>query len=139
MTAIAETDTRVEALAVPEQANLATLMQRFDMHMLNVEGRIYGFLEQFCPAYRGGIWQFFELSNGGFYTIPPEGTYEITVESNGFQGRMSAEAAGIAVCLFAFSHMSFEYTAGTFGRHFHWLREYAVEHAEARLILRAID
>ena len=54
----------VEAWPVPEHARIGTLPRHFGMHMLTVEGRIYDFLSQFCPSYDGGMWQFFELSNG---------------------------------------------------------------------------
>ena len=85
------------------------------------------------------MWRFFELSNGGFYMTPPEEAYDLVVDSNGFQGRMSADAAGITVCLFAFSHLSFLYTIDVFSRHFHQLREFAQDHPEAGLIFAAID
>ena len=53
---------------------------------------------------------------------------------------MTADAAGITVCLFAFSHLSFEYLqTEVFARHFHWLRDFALGHAEARQIFAAID
>ncbi len=130
---------RIEAWPVPEHARIGTLPRHFGRHMLTVEGRIYDFLSQFCAAYDGGVWNFYELSNGGFYMSPPEGTYELIIDSNGFRGSLSADAAGIAVCLFAFSHLSFEYTTDIFGRHFHWLREYATDHPEAGVIFSAID
>ena len=130
---------KVEAYPVPEHARIGTLPRHFGMHMLTVEGRIYEFLSQFCPAYDGGVWKFFELSNGGFYMSPPEDTYELSVDSNGFHGRMSDDAAGITACLFAFSHMSFEYTTEIFGQHYHMLYDYAKDHSEAALIFAAID
>ena len=130
---------RVEAWLVPEHARIGTLPRHFGMHMLTVEGRIYNFLSQFCPSYDGGMWQFFELSNGGFYMSPPEDSYELTIHSNGFRGHMSADAAGITVCLFAFSHLSFEYTTDIISRHYHWLLEYAKDHVEASAIFAAID
>jgi hypothetical protein len=85
------------------------------------------------------MWQFFELSNGGFYMSPPEDRYELAIHGNGFRGHMSADAAGITVCLFAFSHLSFEYTTDIFSRHYHWLLEYAKDHVEAGAIFAAID
>ena len=130
---------RVEAWPVPEHARIGTLPRHFGVHMLTVEGRIYDFLSQFCAAYDGGVWGFHELSNGGFYMSPPDESYELSVDGNGFRGRMSADAAGITVCLFAFSHLSFEYTTDLFGRHFHLLRDYAKDHPEAGLIFAAID
>ena len=129
----------VEAWPVPEHARIGTLPRHFGMHMLTVEGRIYDFLSQFRAAYDGGVWEFHELSNGGFYLTPPAGSYEISVDSNGFSGTLSADAAGIVVCLFTFSHMSFQYTDSTFGRHFHLLRVFAMDHPEAGLIFAAID
>lgn len=131
--------TSVNASPVPEHLRLATLPKHFGRHMLTVETRIYGFMAQFARTYSGGLWHFIELSNGGFYMRPPDEAYELRVDSNGFEGRMSADAAGITVCLFAFSHLSFQYATDIFGQHFHWLREFAVSHAEAGSILAAID
>ncbi len=130
---------RIEAHPVPEHARVGTLPRHFDRHMLAVEARIYDFMTQFAHTYKGGSWHFFELSNGGFYMSPPNEAYDLSIESNEFQGRMSADAAGITVCLFAFSHLSFEHTTHIFSRHFHWLREFACNHAEAELIFAAID
>jgi hypothetical protein len=130
---------KVEAYAVPEDARMGTLPRHFGRHMLTVEGHIYDFLSQFCSAYHGGVWQFLELSNGGFYMSPPEDTYQLQVDGNGFKGCMSADAAGITVCLFTFSHMSFGYATDIFSRHFYQLREFAQEHPEAALIFAAID
>ncbi len=129
----------VEAWPVPEHARIGTLPRHFGVYMLTVEGRIYDFLSQFCSSYDGGVWRFFELSNGGFYMSPPEDRYELAIDSNGFYGSISADAAGITVCLFAFSHLSFEYTTDIFTRHYHLLREYAKDHPEAGRIFAAID
>jgi hypothetical protein len=131
--------TRIEAYPVSEHARIGTLPRHFGMHMLTVEGRIYDFMSQFASTYDGGVWQFFELSNGGFYMTPPEAQWNLRIDSNGFEGLMSSDAAGIAVCLFAFSHLSFEYTTDLFSKHFHRLREFAMNHSEAAKIFAAID
>ena len=131
--------TTIQAYPVPEHARIGTLPRHFGRHMLTVETCIYNFMGQFAPAYSGGSWRFFELSNGGFYMSPPGGLYDVRIASNGFAGRMSADAAGITVCLFTFSHLSFQYTTETFGRHFHWLRAFALDHREALRIFEAID
>jgi hypothetical protein len=53
---------------------------------------------------------------------------------------VSGDAAGITVCLFTFSHLSFEYSqVELFARHFHCLRDFAVSHVEAQKIFGAID
>ena len=139
MNASATTVAKVEAYAVPANARLGTLPRHFGIHMLTVEGRIYDLLGQFSPSCDGGMWQFFELSNGGFYMTPPDESYELSVDGNGYQGRMSADAAGITVCMFAFSQMSFEYTNEVFSRHYHLLFDYARNRPEAAAIFRAID
>jgi len=139
MNAYTTTLARVESRPVPEHARMGTLPRHFALHMLRVEGRIYDFMSRLCATYDGGIWQFHELSNGGFYMSPPDGEYEVAVDGNGYRGRMSADAAGLTVCLFAFSHLSFEYTSDVFGRHYYWLLEYAKDHAQASLIFAAID
>lgn len=130
---------RIEAHLLPEQDRMAALPRQFGRHMLTVEHRIYDFMSQFASSYSGGCWSFFELSNGGFYMSPPDAAYELQIESNGFRGRMSADAVGIAVCLFAFAQLSFEYPTGGFGKHFHRLRDFARDHPEAAAIFQAID
>lgn len=131
--------TRIEARPVPERARMSALPKHFGRYMLIVEHCIYDFMAQFARGYSGGYWRMFELSNGGFYMSPPEETYELRIDSNGFRGRMSADAAGITVCLFAFSHLSFDYATDIFPRHFHRLREHALDHPEASVIFEAID
>jgi hypothetical protein len=76
------------------------------------------------------------------FTWHPMMTSPFQVNSaNGWEGKLSADAFGIAVCLFAYSHLSF--AEGDFGelcaRHYHWLREYVMGHAEAAGVLAAID
>jgi hypothetical protein len=130
---------KIEAYPVPEHARIGTLARHFGRHMLRVENRVYDFMSQFARSYCGGLWQFVELSNGGFYMMPPDDMYDIRIVSNGFRGHMSADAAGITVCLFTYSHLSFEYSAELFARHCHWLREFALGHHDAGLIMQAID
>ncbi len=131
--------TTIEAYPVPEHARIGALPRHFGRHMLTVEGCIYNFMSQFARAYTGGCWRFFELSNGGFYMSPPGGMYDLRIASNGFEGRMSADAAGITVCLFTFSHLSFQHATDIFAQHFHWLRAFALDHREALRIFEAID
>ena len=57
------------------------------------------------------------------------------VDTNGFEGQMSTDAAGITACLFALSNLSFQIQHESVARHFHQLRDLALEHAEASVIL----
>ena len=91
--------------------------------------------------YDGGVWEFYALSNGGFYMAPQtDEPFDVRAQ-NGFEGRLSACAFGMTVCLYAFSHLSFEgdSTAAAFAEQYHLLREHMLDHPEAQSILAAID
>lgn len=109
---------------------------------LKLEPFVYCVADSIAPEYRGGFWEFYSLSNGGFYMAPQSAvTFKINCE-NGYEGTLSADALGIAACLYAYSHLSFtgiEGFAETCGRQYHQLREFMLEHPEAGAILRAID
>jgi hypothetical protein len=133
------TCTRIEASKVGQPARIGTLPRHFGRYMMTVENRINDFMRQFSD-YTGGYWDFYELSNGGFYMAPQLETTRLVIASNGFEDEMSGDAAGITVCLFTFSHLSFEHPHNeVFARHFHRLREFAISHSEAQKIFGAID
>jgi hypothetical protein len=106
--------------------------------MMTVEGAVYDWMARLSPGYQGGYWHFYELSNGGFYMAPTLERLHV-VSPNGFEGTLSAEAAGITACLFTFSHLSFVINSDIFAEHYHQLLPFAIEHAEASLILGATD
>ena len=131
---------KVEAYPVSKHARMGTLPRHFGEHMLTVEDWAFDLMREYCPDYSGGFWQFYELSNGGFYMVPQLDRVRLYVPSNGYRGEMTADAAGITVCLFVFSHLSFQFRqTGVFARHFQWLRDFALGHAEAGKIFAAID
>jgi hypothetical protein len=131
---------RIDARRVDDSRRLATLPRYFGHRLMMFESTVYNFMHRLALDYRGGFWQFYELSNGGFYMAPDRGQYRFCVETNGYEGVLSADAAGITVCLFACSHLSFQDTQGElFAERFHQLREFAVQHAEAAEIFAAID
>jgi hypothetical protein len=108
---------------------------------LKLEPRIFAMADMLSRDYNGGYWHFYALSNGGFYMAPAsEAFFDVSCE-NGFDGKLSADAFGITACLYAYSHLSFgegEF-AQVCAQHYHLLRDFMMEHAEARAILRAID
>ena len=130
----------ITAAEVSEAKRLDTLPKHFGSRALKVESYIFNYLRELAPAYRGGFWHFYGLSNGGFYMAPGGDALRLEVLGNGFQGTLSAEAAGITVCLFAYSHLSFRCPEDEcFARYFHSLREYALSHEEQQAIFQAID
>ncbi|WP_293006450.1 antirestriction protein [Nitrosomonas sp.] len=109
---------------------------------LRFEPSVYRFTELMAAEYNGRYWEFYALSNGGFYMAPDlNKTFQVSCE-NGFEGKLSGDALGITVCLYAYSHFSFSdhaRLAEACARQYHWLRDYMLEHEEARSILGAID
>jgi hypothetical protein len=132
----------ITATLVPEDRRLDITAKLFGIHFpLAIEPAIFTFASRLSPEYNGGYWDFYELSNGGFYMAPDAGNYTATSE-NGWRGTMSGEAFGITACLYAYSNLSFSQRddlAELCGRHYHFLREYMLEHAEVKSILAAID
>lgn len=115
----------------------------FGIHLpMRVEPFIYAITDKLAHEYNGGYWEFYALSNGGFYMAPGSDTRFHVACENGFGGSMSADALGITVCLYAYSHLSFgDPSAFTeiCAQQYHWLREYMLGHAEAGDILQAVD
>ncbi len=127
---------------VPESERLSIVDGLFSMsYMLKLEPAVFSIAEALAESYTGGYWEFHNLSNGAFYMAPCHDT-EFTVScENGFEGKLSPDAFGITVSLYAFSELSFggDRLAQTCAKQFHLLREYAAEHPEASAIYRAID
>lgn len=132
----------------PESERLKFLPHYAGRKFWQFENRIYNYMSEACPSYHGGYWEFFILSNGGFYmafeadTQGEAGTLPMHWEMNGYSGHMSADAASIAVNLMAMAHqceLSGEADQERFANAFHALRDYAAGHAEAGEIFRFID
>jgi len=134
------TSQKIDAREVPNNERLQMLPRHFGRDMLTVEYAIFAFMRRLSQRYTGGYWIYFELSNGGFYMAPQsDNRFPVNVDGNGFEGEMSADAAGITACLFALSHLSFQTNNEKIAEHYHLLRDFALEHEEASVILAAID
>lgn len=129
----------VTATRVADRDRLRTLPKFFGRHMLRIEGLVYTWMGKLSTEYVGGFWEFYELSNGGFYMAPREGTFAIVVFGNQYSGRLSADAAGIVACLFAIGTLMNTTIESRFVELYHNLRAFAAEHAEGAQILAAID
>jgi hypothetical protein len=130
----------ITARLIAEDARFDALPRYFGSHMLRLEDAVFDFMRQFATGYVGGYWDMVELTNGGFYLRTGSEPVAFHVPSNGFEGAMSADVAGITVCLFAYSHLSFQFPAeARFSRHFYLLRAYALQQPEASQIFAAID
>lgn len=135
------TDKTIIAEAVlGEQQRKEFLTKHAGEFFLHFEHYVYSLMDRASNDYGGGFWTFFELSNGGFYMRPDQPhEFFMTWEDNFFEGKMSADAAGVAVTLMALNHYSFKPEGEVFGEHFHRLRDFALQHAESAQIFGFID
>ena len=127
---------------VPEDRRTAIAERYFGIHFpLKLEPVIFGITDRIARDYTGGYWDFYTLSNGGFYIAPASDEHFEIACLNQYKGTLSADALGITACLYAYSNLSFE--NGRFARvcscHYHRLREYMFEHPEVKEILQATD
>ena len=108
-----------------------------------LEPRIFGRMDRLCDNYRGGIWHFHTLSNGGAFMAPEaennDETWTLFNDMNGNGAEMSAEAAGIAACLIEYSHHACRTECDAMTAHYYRLRDYALNHAECNAIMHIID
>lgn len=104
------------------------------------ETLLYTFMQWLSPGYLGGYWQFMETCRQPLYLVPTgQPRYRICCRTNGYEGEVSADAAGIIATLFTFSHLSFEAQNDHIAEAFHRLRNHAGDHPEAAAIFSAID
>ena len=96
--------TAITASVVPDELRIGFWSQYFGSipQWIILEPTVFAWMDRFCTDYSGGIWNFYTLSNGGAFMAPEVENDELwslfnTMNGNG--GDMSAEAAGIAVCL----------------------------------------
>lgn len=135
-----DSNSAIIATPVPEQERLCALPRYFGPWDVIVEGSVYNWMRELCQDYAGGEWRFMALSNGGLFLVPRAGQYTLTQPNNGFNGTVSAEAAGLIVTLYALSHLSFRYpTEEILTARFYQVRAFALDHTEATMIFRAIN
>ena len=130
----------IEARQIPNDERLQILPRHFGRHMLTIVTpcmRSCAGSPLNIPAATGGTLS--SQTAGSTWRQSTRLTFNICVDTNGFEGSMSADAAGITACLFALSHLSFQIQHDCIASHFHLLRDFALEHAEASVILAAID
>ena len=127
---------------VPESQRMNVVDKLFGIqYVLALEPAVFRFAEKLAQKYKGAYWTFHTLGNGGFYMAPRSDTLFAVSCENGFEGKLSADALGIAACMYAYSHLSFgdDEFAEICADQYHLLREYLFQHPEAKQILRAID
>jgi hypothetical protein len=117
------------------------LPKKIPNFFIQYESLVFDVMGEFCKEYSGGFWDFFTLSNGGFYmSLQSEKELSICIDSNYFEGKLSANAASIVVNLFVFCHLANSFPEDeSLGDFYYALRDYSCNHPEAGQILSAID
>lgn len=109
---------------------------------ITLEPQVFAWMDRFCADYSGGIWSFYSLSNGGAFMAPEtdsDAFWSLFNAMNGNAADMSAEAAGIAVCLIAYSHHACRTECDAMTEHYWRLRDYALNHPECNAIMCITD
>lgn len=107
---------------------------------MHYENAVYALASNFSACYEGGLWDFYELSNGGFY-MEPNVPYalEVTSTLNNWTGGMTPDAYGIGITFLALA-VTLERTGNPdFALRMRQLKEYACFHPAASDILSFID
>lgn len=132
--------TKIKAMLVSEKQRLAFLPKYFGKRMIAAEHGIYNAMGKLCTNYNGAFWNYYELSNAGIYMAPClEKKLEMVVVSNGYEGVLTADAAGIVVSLYMINQLCWLDQSEKMIDHYYSLRDYASEHSEANEIYAAID
>lgn len=129
------------AVLVSDENRLQFLPSFFGArYMLRGEHLVYVWMGRLCEDYNGAYWHFYETDCGARYMTPDiEAPVRIDVHGNGFEGDMSADAAGIVATLFALGQLAQETKEDYLIDFYHLLRNFAYEHPESSAIFRAID
>lgn len=130
--------TAIEVSDEDERMNF--LPKHYSKYFMSFEENTYRIMTHMNRAYTGGTWKFMELSNGaGFMSWDSDKVCKMTHAGNYFSGDMSAEAASITVALFNLSAAGEITDDESFWIEYRKLQSFACQHAEADMILRAID
>ncbi|MFK3914883.1 antirestriction protein [Enterobacter cancerogenus] len=137
---------RIVCTPVPDEQRVAFWPGHFGSipQWITLEPQIFAWMDRFCEDYCGGIWHFYTLSNGGAFMAPEadadnDEKWALFNRMNGNGAAMSAGAAGITVCLIAYSHHACRTECDAMTEHYYRLRDYALSHAECSAIMHIID
>lgn len=126
---------------IPSEKMLEAIIRHFRFRTTAVEMAVYAYMRHLCPDYDGGMWSYYELSNGGFYMAPEGERFYNLVSPNGYEDAMTYKEAGITACIFAFSALAAKYQSEPLCDHYEWLQEYVgyCDNKSTQKIFAAID
>ena len=124
---------------VPYHLRSNFLPQKVPHLFLVFETLVYHYAGVFSKEYRGGDWNYYDLSNGGFYmSLQSDDDFHVVLR-NFCDGYLSANALGIAASMCALYELANETYQAYLLKSFQQLKAYVCSHPEASEILRAFE
>lgn len=118
------------------------LFKHFGVSMVRVEMMVYAEMDRLCEAYNGGYWEFYELSNGGFYmAIDSDEPIRVVNGMNYSDEEMSLHSACLTACLFIWNKLCWAFPNNeAYTKSYYALHEYAcLARPDASKILKVIN
>jgi hypothetical protein len=136
-----ETLTNIPVRSLAEHERVGFMPALFPGCYIFGENAVYGWADRFSREYSGGLWDFRTDDAGVRYLVPlGYDTFNVEQSMNGYEGQMSADAYGIFCTLMGLSQMMERHQDNeALFANFETLREFAYEHAEARVLIAALD
>ncbi|WP_446028224.1 antirestriction protein [Lelliottia amnigena] len=138
------TQLTISATVVVDEQRIDFWPQNFGSipQWITLEPCIFGWMDRLCADYRGGIWNFSTLNNGGAFMAPEsehDEKWAMFNSMNGNGAELTGEAAGIVACLMTYSHHACRTECDAMTEHYYRLRDYALNHPECSAIMYLID
>ncbi|MDU8539818.1 antirestriction protein [Pseudomonas syringae pv. actinidiae] len=139
MTATGKTPSPITVRVVPDHRRMSCVFRSFGRFAVDVEQFTQATMRESCTAYTGGLWDYYELSNAGFFMVPTcAETYAVS-RSNYFEGELSAQAVGIMTTLAGIMITWGRTEVDLLGLRYESLIDYARSQPEWALIRAALD
>jgi hypothetical protein len=129
----------IEAELVSEENRINFLPDHFGSHFAKVQGLVFDLAKRFSDDYRGGLWVFYDLSNGAGYLSLDARRYLELHTPNGFSKRVNGNTFGLIISLYAINWLANETGEDLLIEQYYALRDFASQHIDRVVILRAID
>ena len=137
---------KIVATLVAEEDKINFLPEHFGKAFLRLEMMVYGLARKFCEDHQGGYWDFFHLSNeGGYLGLDTTRRLTLSTPNGFFRPNVNGNTFGIIISLYAINWLSHDLAergheaAPLLCDQYERLHDFACQHQDVNLILRAID
>lgn len=130
----------IQSQLISDNQRYAFLPKHLNKGYLSFEPMVYRTMGTICNTYHGGYWDFYELSNHGFYIAPQaDEPFHIFIHGNGYEGSVSCDAAGIIATTYALNNLAWRAESDEIIDKYYALLDFARQHHEFKQIFAAID